>query len=137
MAYGLEDEFGDIIGKARRGHKLSLGQVASRAGITDGQLSQMENYTLKPTEDQVHRIAEVLNLDGAKLLDIAMERWTPMPIQPGYDDALDVVTVSAKVGSYPVNAYLLVCRATNEVAIVDTAAHPEVILKKIKEIGTH
>ena len=28
MAYTLEDEFGDIIGKARRGNGLSVGEVA-------------------------------------------------------------------------------------------------------------
>ena len=27
MAYTLEDEFGDIIGKARRGNDLSVGEV--------------------------------------------------------------------------------------------------------------
>ena len=79
MAYELEDEFGDIIGKARRGIGLSLSHVANQAGITDAQLSQLEDYTLKPTEDQVHKIAEVLGLDGAKLADIAMERWAPAP----------------------------------------------------------
>ena len=29
MAYTLEDEFGDIIGKARRGSGLSTGEVAA------------------------------------------------------------------------------------------------------------
>ena len=135
MAYALEDEFGDIIGKARRGQGLNPSQVAGKAGITEAQLSQMENYTLKPTEDQVHKIAQVLNLNGAKLADIAMERWVPKPVQPGYDDALEVVTVSAKVGGYPVNAYLLVCKATNEAAVIDTAAHPDVILRKVKEVS--
>ena len=53
MAYTLEDEFGDIIGKARRGNGLSVGEVAAQAGLTEAQLSQMEDYTLKPTEDQV------------------------------------------------------------------------------------
>ena len=32
MAYTLEDEFGDIIGKARRGNGLSVGEVAAGAG---------------------------------------------------------------------------------------------------------
>ena len=35
MAYTLEDEFGDIIGKARRGNGLSVGEVAAGAGLTD------------------------------------------------------------------------------------------------------
>lgn len=135
MAYALEDEFGDIIGKARRGLGLSTAQIADATDLTEAQLSQMEDYTLKPTENQTHKIARALNLDGAKLVDIAMERWAPEPVQPGYDDALDVVTVSANVGGYPVNAYILVCNATNDAAIIDTAAHPDVILQKIQDIG--
>jgi hydroxyacylglutathione hydrolase len=134
MAYALEDEFGDIIGKAKRGLGLSSSQVASHAGITASQLSQMENYTLKPTEAQVYKLAEILKLDGAKLLEIATERWAPDPVAPG-DDAHEVVTITALVGGWPVNAYLLVCKATNEAAIIDTAAHPDLILRKIKETG--
>jgi glyoxylase-like metal-dependent hydrolase (beta-lactamase superfamily II) len=135
MAYALEDEFGDIIGKAKRGQGISPSQVAAQADITEAQLAQMENYTRKPTETQVYKIAAALNLDGPKLLDIAMERWAPAPIESGYDDALDTVTVTALVGGWPVNAYLLVCKETNEAAIIDTAAHPQMILEKVKEIG--
>ena len=135
MAYTLEDEFGDIIGKARRGNGLSVGEVAAQAGITEAQLSQMEDYTLKPTEDQVHKIAARLNLNGARLADIAMERWGPEPVPSGYDDALEVVTITADVGGWPVHAYLLVCKATNEAAIIDTAAHPDDVLQKVEETG--
>ena len=130
MAYTLEDEFGDIIGKARRGNGLSVGEVAAGAGLTEAQLSQMEDYTLKPTEDQVHKIAAHLNLNGARLAEIAMERWGPEPVPSGYDDALEVVTITADVGGWPVHAYLLVCKATNEAAIIDTAAHPGDVLQK-------
>ena len=44
MAYTLEDEFGDIIGKARRGNDLSVSEVAASAGthrittLPDGRL---------------------------------------------------------------------------------------------------
>ena len=135
MAYTLEDEFGDIIGKARRGNGLSVGGVAVGAGLTEAQLSQMEDYTLKPTEEQVHKIAACLNLNGARLADIAMERWGPELVPAGYDDALEVVTVTADVGGWPVHAYLLVCKATNEAAIIDTAAHPDDVLQKVEETG--
>ena len=131
MAYTLEDEFGDIIGKARRGQRLSLAQTATAAGIPESQLSGMEQYTVQPTETQVYRLAEVLNLDGAKLLDIAMERWVPNPAESSGNPTLDVVTVSAPVGGWPVNAYLLICKATEEAAIVDTAAHPHLILEQL------
>ena len=135
MAYELEDEFGDIIGKARRGNGLSLNHVASEAGITEAQLSQMEAYTLKPTEDQVHKIAKALGLNGSKLADIAMERWAPAPVPSELDEKLDVERISGDVGGYPVNAYLLICKTTKQTAVIDTAAHPNLILERIKEIG--
>ena len=131
MAYTLEDEFGDIIGKARRGQHLTLAQTATAAGIPESQLSSMEQYIVKPTEAQVYRLAEVLNLDGAKLLDIAIDRWAPNPADLAEHAALDVVTISAPVGGWPVNAYLLICKATDEAAIIDTAAHPRLVLEQL------
>ena len=131
MAYALEDEFGDIIGKARRGQNLSPSQIATVAGITETELARMEQYTLKPTETQVHRLAEVLKLDGTKLLDIATEQWEPEPPQQMSDSALEVITISAPVGGWPVNAYLLICQATHGAAIIDTAAHPDLILEQV------
>ncbi len=131
MAYTLEDEFGDIIGKARRGQHLTLAQTATAAGIPESQLSSMEQYTVKPTEAQVYRLAEVLNLDGAKLLGIAIERWAPNPTDLAEHATLDVVTISAPVGGWPVNAYLLICKATDEAAIIDTAAHPRLVLEQL------
>jgi len=131
MAYALEDEFGDILGKARRGQDLSHSQIAEATGITAAQLARMEQYTLKPTEAQVYKLAAVLNLDGTKLLDIAMERWAPKPMQLPENANLDVITISAPVGGWPVNAYLLICKATDDAAIIDTAAHPERILEQL------
>ncbi len=131
MAYALEDEFGDIIGKARRGLNMSQNQTATAAGITETELARMEQYTLKPTEAQVFRLAEILNLDGTKLLDIATEQWEPEPPQQTSDANLEVVTISAPVGGWPVNAYLLICQATEDTAIIDTAAHPDLILEQL------
>ena len=131
MAYTLEDEFGDIIGKARRGQNLSASEIATTAGITEAELARMEQYTLKPTETQVFRLAEVLNLDGTKLLDIATEQWEPEPPEQMSDANLEVITISAPVGGWPVNAYLLICKATDDAAIIDTAAHPDLILEQL------
>ena len=131
MAYALEDEFGDIIGKARRGQNMSQRETATAAGITESDLSCMEKYTLKPTKAQVYKLADVLNLDGTKLLDIATEEWEPASLKQPNDTKLDVITVSAPVGGWPVNAYLLICKATDEAAIIDTAAHPDLILEQL------
>ena len=131
MAYALEDEFGDIIGKARRGQNMSQSQTATAAGITEAELARMEQYTLKPTESQVFRLAEILNLDGAKLLDIAAEQWEPEVVQQTSNTNLEVITISAPFGGWPVNAYLLICKATDDAAIIDTAGHPALILEQV------
>ena len=44
---------------------------------------------------------------------------------------LEVITISAPVGGWPVNAYLLICKATDDAAIIDTAAHPDLILEQL------
>lgn len=131
MAYALEDEFGDIIGKARRGQNMSQSQIANAVGITETEIANMEKYTLKPTEAQVHKIADTLNLDSKKLLAIATEQWEPKPIKQINDPKFDVITVSAPVGGWPVNAYLLICKDTKDAAIIDTAANPDLILQQI------
>ena len=133
MAYTLEDEFGDIISKARRGQNMSQKETATAAGMSESDLSSMEKYTLNPTEAQVYKLAEELNLDGAKLLSIAKEEWEPKPIQQSDNDTFNVITVSAPVGGWPVNAYLLICNATDEAAIIDTAASPNLILREISK----
>ena len=117
--------------KPGAGQNVSASQIATAAGITEAELARMEQYTLKPTETQVLRLAESLKLDGTKLLDIATEEWEPEPPQPMSDSALEVITISAPVGGWPVNAYLLICQATNDAAIIDTAAHPDLILEQL------
>ena len=56
----LEDEFGDVIGKARRGHGLSPTAVASAVGVTEDALAAMESYERLPTRDEVERFARAL-----------------------------------------------------------------------------
>ena len=106
MAFILEDEFGDIIAKARRGLGLTVSQVATETGITTKKISRMENYTRKPSRDEVDQIATTLQLDSDKLNAIATESWSPNAIATKYDPALEIITITAKVGGYPVHAYL-------------------------------
>lgn len=134
MPYTLEDEFGDIIQKARSGRGLSLGQVASETQIPEAQLSQMENYTLKPTAEQVHKIAPVLGLSAPKLLDIAMERWTPEPWDADFDSAVEIIRFAVPVGAgYSAYCYLLTCRQTGAAAVVDTGGNPDKVIAEVNK----
>jgi glyoxylase-like metal-dependent hydrolase (beta-lactamase superfamily II) len=134
MAYILEDEFGDIIQKARSGRGLSIAQVARETQIPQEQLSRMENYTLKPTAEQVDKIAAVLGLSGPKLFDIAMERWTPEEWNSDFDNAINVVPLLMPLSSgYSAYCYLLTCKQTKASAIVDTGGNPDKVIAAVNE----
>ena len=71
----LEDEFGDVIGKARRGHGLSPSAVASAVGLTEDALAAIERYERLPTRDEVGQFARLFSLPADRLWDIATEAW--------------------------------------------------------------
>lgn len=129
----LEDEFSDIISKARFGKKLSLSDVAKTANMSELDVTQLERGSLVPTKSQVDGIAKVLGLNGDKLLDIAFHRWEPKPTPSNFDLQLEVITLDVLYGGYHVNCYLLICSQTKETAIIDTGGDPDAILSAIKE----
>lgn len=134
MAYALEDEFGDIIQKARIGQGISISQLSRDTGIPQVQLSKMEEYILKPEEEQVKKIAAELRLSFPKLLDIAMERWTPAKWDKNFDSAIEVVPLSMPVGrNYSAYCYLLICAETGETAVVDTGVNSDKIIAALNE----
>lgn len=130
----LEDEFGDIIQKARTGQNFTLSQLSQNTGIPQAHLSKMENYTLKPTEEQVKTIASALNLSFPKLLDIAMENWTPEEWDESFDSKIEVVPLSMPVGrDYSAYSYLLISRETDDSAVVDTGVNADKIVNTLDQ----
>ena len=63
----IEDEFGDIIGKARRGQEIERGALAQRVSLSARDLEKIENYELIPDQSVVCGLAEELNLQADKL----------------------------------------------------------------------
>ena len=100
----LEDELGDIIGKARRGLGLTAQQLAASAGLSPEQIGAIEAYRLLPDRETLLRLAAALNLDGAKLAGIALDRWTPSPKELSRWGNLAVL--SSDYGGGIVNCYL-------------------------------
>ena len=67
MAYRtLEDFFGDIVGKARRGQGISESELAQQVGLSVRQIEQIESYDLTPDDQAIYRLADALHLDGKK-----------------------------------------------------------------------
>ena len=67
-----ELDLGTRIRSLRQARRLTLRDVAERAGVTESFLSQVERDVTSPSIATVHRIARALDLSIAQL-------FTPMP----------------------------------------------------------
>jgi len=130
----LEDELGDILGKARDGKRWGQADLAKAVQMSSGDIARIENYEWVPEEKVVLKIASVLDLHGPSLATIADGKWTPKKETPD-PGQFDIICLNVLMGSYPVKCYLVICRETGSTAIVDTGANPEVIIKKSRELG--
>ncbi|MDP6348230.1 MAG: MBL fold metallo-hydrolase [Chloroflexota bacterium] len=90
MMVPLEDEFGDLVGKSRRGHGLSVEELAAQTGIDAGSLSAFEGYRHDPTREQSDTLAKRLGLDAPKLWEIAADTWAPEAVEPTIAGGLEV-----------------------------------------------
>ena len=75
MAIPLEDNVGDIIGKAQRGLRIAESELAKRAGLAGEQMRELRAGRFEETA--LRAIAPVLNLDADALVDLAMDKWKP------------------------------------------------------------
>lgn len=133
MGYtALEDLFGDIVGKARRGLGLSTEELARMTGLAE--LEQMESYAWMPDEDGIRTLARVLNLSGDKLVDVA-NGWMPAHPNDGFED--DVLKVERLIldAGMQVNCYVFTCGQTGAGAVVDPGGEPDRILALIAHMG--
>src|SRR2546425_9240096 len=94
----LEDEFCDIIKKARTGLGLDPNQVARDAGLSAPALRELEAGQRAPTSAEVNALAAALRLDGAKLAAIACDGWHPR--HPIANTVQDVITIHGDIGGY-------------------------------------
>ncbi len=126
----LEDEFGDVIGKARRGHGLSLSDVAAAVGLTEDGLTAMERYERIPTRDEVEQFARLFSLPADRLWDIATEAWDA-PTVPLSTATLRIVCITLP---YPVHCFL-VTAADGSCLVIDTGTEPGPLLAEIRATG--
>jgi glyoxylase-like metal-dependent hydrolase (beta-lactamase superfamily II) len=95
----LEDDFSDIVAKARRGLGLSTAPLPSQ-------------------EQDIRKLASELDLRPAALLTSASRSWHPAPVPP----IRGLHRFSTRFGNMAVNSYLVVDPSTNEAAAFDTGA---------------
>ena len=133
MPYALEDEFGDIIGKARRGLGLSVASVAEQVGVSAGDVEKMEDYTLTPDQAVVGRLAAALGLQEDRLGAIAREEWEPAP--SGFTAGDDIAIEHFLVEEYNANVYLLVNNKTQTALLIDAGGLGNEVVQRVSRTG--
>lgn len=119
----LEDDFSDILKKARSGLKLSVGDVARLTGLPGADITALERGDQLRDRAELQAISKALGLRLAALEAIVLEKWLPqpLPLMPG------VETVQGDISGYAVKGYLV--HDAGEAVLVDTAYNAEMMLE--------
>ncbi len=84
--YILEDEFGDIVQKARQGLGLDVDALALQVGLSAQLITAIEHYECIPTTAIREKFANVLQLNAPSLHRIASSIWHPPTISDKYGE---------------------------------------------------
>ena len=119
----LEDNVGDIVGKAQRGLGIADSELAQKAGISADQLRKIRDG--KFDEAALRAIAPALNLDANALVDLGAGKWKPDKLE-NFDG---LAQFSTSYGSMLVNSYLVWEPQTKHAVAFDTGADCADMLK--------
>ncbi len=129
----LEDEFGDVIGKARRGLGLEPADVAQRVDLDEAAVQSMEDCERQPTRAESDRLAAALELHAPSLWDVATEAWRPQAQTSTLAGGLQVRMIPHP--PMRVTMYIVGDPATGDALVVDPGALPETVLETVRESG--
>jgi len=113
----LEDNVGDIIGKAQRGLRISDTELAEKARVSSQKIRALREEG-ELDELALLRIAGVLGLAARPLCELAKGEWHPKKIE-GFEG---LAQFNTDYGGMAVNAYLTWDPATRVAAAFDTGA---------------
>jgi glyoxylase-like metal-dependent hydrolase (beta-lactamase superfamily II) len=111
----LEDDFCDIIKKARVGQAWSVADVARMAGVPSGNITALERGVCPPDRSEVQALAKALGLRSEPLEQIAIEKWEPAAQQP----LAWVERIQGSINGYGVQGYVV--HDGGEALLIDTA----------------
>jgi hydroxyacylglutathione hydrolase len=119
----LEDDFSDIIKKARTGLKLSVGDVARLTGLPGADITALERGDQLRDRAELRAIASALGLRLEALEAIVLEKWLPqpLPLMSGIE------IVQGEISGYAVKGYVV--HDGSEAVLVDTAYNAEMMLE--------
>ena len=112
----LEDNVGDIIGKAQRGLGIADSKLAEKAHVAPETIRKLREGDVD--EAALLSVAPILGLNAQALRELAKGEWHPKKIET--HDGLSQFTTD--YGGMAVNAYLVWDPATHAAAAFDTGA---------------
>ncbi len=124
----LEDSFTDILGKTQRGLKLADDVLSRSAGVTVEDLSRARRGEVN--EAVLRKLAGVLGLGPARLVDSARKAWFPQPVQ-----VAGLAQFNTPYEDMTVNSYLAWHPQGREAAAFDTGADCRPMLDFAKANG--
>ena len=130
MPIPLEDQLGDVLGKARRGLRLSESQLAQKSGVGLENVEAFAAGNLLDDADTAAKIARALDLYAPALLDLGRDGWHPGEI------ALPPTAATYNQpygGDMTVNFYLAWDRDGGRAAAFDTGGDCGPLLQTLRE----
>jgi hydroxyacylglutathione hydrolase len=113
----LEDHLGDILRKARTMNNVSTSTAANAAGISESELSALEENGKISAKMNFSTLGKILELNPAKLEGIA-NGWLPSPKDLSAWHEVRVFTTAGD--GLTVNCYLVWDEVTRDAALFDT-----------------
>src|SRR5438552_6217389 len=119
----LEDNVGDIVGKAQRGLEISDSELATKAGVSADAVRKARDG--QGDEATLRALAPVLDLDPNALVDLAQGKWKPDELE----NFEGLAQFNTSYSGMLVNAYLVWDPAAKHAAAFDTGADSAGMLK--------
>ena len=111
----LEDDFSDILKKARIGQGLSVNDIARATGLSAEVVTTLEQGGQPRSRADIQMLAKALGLRSGPLEQVVVDKWEPKPQQvPAW-----IETVHGSINGYGVQGYIL--HDEGEALLVDTA----------------
>lgn len=125
----LEDDFCDIVKKARMGQGRSVEAIAQASGLRAEDLSVLERGSRIPRDLETRAIADTLGLRADALSAIAAGEWAPSA--PSSHVTTYVETVLGDIGGYEVKGYVV--HDSGEAIVIDTAYNPTAMIQTLTQ----
>jgi hydroxyacylglutathione hydrolase len=123
MSIPLEDNAGDIVGKAQRGLGISDSQLAKKVGVSVSDLRKVRDG--KFDEATLRAISPPLNLNADALVELGAGKWTPAKVE-NFDG---LAQFNTSFGGMAVNSYIVWDPETKHAAAFDTGADCATMLR--------